>query len=753
MPDIIRWENFNPGSGVYGAEVYLKAGWFDAWGEPVKYLHAARVTWSAAPSVSTADLVWRYGQGMREDELAFSVIYRRVPQHRFFVKIVVDANVVPNHPLGDLVWAGTLEVEGDQLGGVRLGKGPAGVFEAIASGRQTITCYGFEQLLTNHIVTTARWQRGFEEFTLDQGLAFNEEGRANRSKNRGSKLAYLFAEDLDTAEHWSSRDAVGHLLAEQSPKDWAGDARIPFELSAVHAPALPAWDRPVLPTHGRTTRELLNQLMPRQRLLSYFVELYEPEGLPASVLVKPFSFAHEDILVSDGEVLPANPSQKILAFEFAPDVSAAIKRTSLDAVDQVEVVGGPRRNCGTVSVADETVDEGWTAPLEVEYEQAASTAGDYPAAEEIEDRQRRNAEARHADRLRTVFARFQLPDDFDGLVGDGLGAEDKVPLAPKDDKPDEAYPLYGPKLLVLPTLPLLERHDYSGDKIEKQTIVATGSRPYSELEPLALVPIAAEKYQYAEKMGIVAHLENSDDTTNRFWHAQVRVIPHSRCWELHVSGEPQHMIAGNRFTALDEDEAGLYDFREFLYTVAIEDPRSCLARWPEKPPLGFDALRLLRIEAGDGYRLDYVAPNTVVAIDPTTQALVRSTTGGYVRDDRPALATAARVAYQWYRQTRKALSLTAGRVTKPLWLGDLVLSIGDPGLGVIGDVHISEVRTCVTEISVDIPIAAGPVAPPRQITWQTAFGELDALAFAPRPRGTRVAGGAHVKVSSIKGKA
>src|SRR5690606_22400103 len=93
-----------------------------------------------------------------------------------------------------------------------------------------------------------------------------------------------------------------------------------------------------------------------------------------------------------------------------------------------------------------------------------------------------------------------------------------------------------------------------------------------------------------------------------------------------------------------------------------------------------------------------------------------------------------RVAWQWYSEKRRALQLSVQHVTRALWLGDLVLSVGDPDLPIPGDIHISQVRSCVSEITVEIPIVdgAGP-PPPRRQTWTTAFGELDPRLYAHAP--------------------
>lgn len=746
MADVVRWNAYELATAV-SHQVFLKGSWFDPWAE-VEHLHCTRATWACAPGVGTAELVWRYGQGMRPGENVPGVVYRQTPKQKFYVKIVIDENTVPGHPLDDLVWYGILHVDVDQLAGTRLAQGPAGVIEAIASGQQRFTCYGLEQLLDLHHVTTSQWIKSatLETFTLDEGLTFNERGIANRSLLPVDGGFYNFHDDLTTGQHWSTFDAVRYLLKYNTPRDWAGDVRIPFALSDL-ADALPTWDRPVLPTHGRSTRSLLNQLMPRQRLLSYYVTLAEGGGLGGGdeIWIRPFTFAAADVAVDfGGEVLKANPSQKILAFERDPTVTATVKRSSLDAIERIVITGAKRRNCFTIAKADDTFAEKFSSTIAGEYDAGASTAGDYPGAAEIEDRQRRDADARKSDRLATAYRRFGIVSDWDGLVGDGTGTVDpKIPAAPRDDNPGLSYPLYPPQLKLLDTLPILERHDYDEDKIP-DAITLEGDSPFAEIPPIVLVnlPEDTDKYQYVEKVGAAAQLEDTaDEDSNRRWSASVKVIPDSLDFEIRVSGQPQHIIAKNHFTPLtDDEEEGTYDYDDFLITLAIECGRRCLASYPEILPLT-DAIRTLYLDAGDGYKLDYVAPGTVVGLDPTTQEPLRSDNGGFVRDDRPALARAARLAYAWYSQTRKSLTLSSLRISKGIWLGDLILSTGDPALPVPGDVHVEQINSCVTDITVEIPLAQGLEPGLPSIQWTTAFGELDPLHFAaPRRFAPRRAG-------------
>ncbi len=86
------------------------------------------------------------------------------------------------------------------------------------------------------------------------------------------------------------------------------------------------------------------------------------------------------------------------------------------------------------------------------------------------------------------------------------------------------------------------------------------------------------------------------------------------------------------------------------------------------------------------------------------------TDGGYIRDDRVYLQDIARCAFEWYGQTRKALSITQNSLLCDHSIGELITSIGSAASPV-------EVNSVVTKIAFDIRN--------NKVTVFTQYAELD----------------------------
>jgi hypothetical protein len=213
---------------------------------------------------------------------------------------------------------------------------------------------------------------------------------------------------------------------------------------------------------------------------------------------------------------------------------------------------------------------------------------------------------------------------------------------------------------------------------------------------------------------------------------------------LRVQGAPQHAIAATDFSPLPIDEAtGAYELRSCIVTLALTDDRYLEGRWPDSPPPGIDAVRVKLIDAGDGYRKDYVAPGTVVGIkDDGT--LLRTTTGGYIPkeaddDDEHKLIALAKIAAAWYTVPRRSLYLSTRRIlaSETLDLGDFCTTVGDPLL--VGEAGLIAVNSPVSEITIRTPLAdpASPASGEPVMELVTSSGELDPMQGELGSRGFR----------------
>jgi len=64
--------------------------------------------------------------------------------------------------------------------------------------------------------------------------------------------------------------------------------------------------------------------------------------------------------------------------------------------------------------------------------------------------------------------------------------------------------------------------------------------------------------------------------------------------------------------------------------------------------------KVMFIDLGAGYRLEYVAPGTTVGVYSDGSRTI--TNGGYIYDDRDRLLLVARMAYDWYSRPRMAVN-------------------------------------------------------------------------------------------------
>jgi hypothetical protein len=730
------------------ARVYLRENWAAPWVlEP--YLWPLRVNWTTNQSIDTAELgTWRYGRGIRNDAAVWALIQRLTGKPRWYVKIEIDTHTVNEDTSSGsgsgsapLTWYGWIEVDADQLQGVR--EDPNAV--TFESGQQTFTAYGLESVLLQQRMYHHAWRPdvGGGYNLTDTAPDFNADGHGNREDSK-SLNSYLFSARVhDDHETWSTRDIVEYMLYEGVPKNKNDVQMVPFSLEDPDG-LLPDTDAPVVTQEGRRSLEVINELCSPSRLLGYRLEV---EAGTDTVLLRPFTYTSTDI-VSLERTVPENPTQLILQFERAPDVQASLQTTSLAAVDQVIARGARRRSVCSLSITDGNLVEAWDADLQTEYDQGASNNPDYPAAGEIDDRQRQDAEVRTLDRFRNVYSRLEIVHDWDGLAGDGFSGAADAPVFPVEAEAgsgsgsgsgDVTPYLFNPRLLeILPNLALLDGYEYD----DPQTPGVFDNGPWVELPPAAFAPLpeseggngsagsssgsgGGRRWVDLAQNAAAAHVENTQDEQARTWSVGLTIPANDRAVELRVRGAPQHALAYETFVPLAHEQElqwGQYDYHETVVLVTLLDQRWIEERFPsdESLPGTLDVIRRHFLDLGDGYRLDYVVPDTFVAIDEVTGEPVISE-GGYIRDDRDKLFSIAFAAYTYLSVERKALTIRMHRLIGEIRIGDYVLSVGD-------DFPIP-INSVVTSIEIVWPEADGAGAGAAEMTIETGFAEADAIKW------------------------
>ncbi len=724
-----------------GHTVYLRSDWKAAW-EAVPYLFCDTATWSLAPSIGTAQLSWRYGRGMRQGEQALKNIDRLADKRRLYVKIeiechAVDVNGAIRSFTGDgsdaLRWYGTVELDGRQKEGlIKLADGTH-----LETGMQPLHCVGLEHALHRHFIRGASWLDR-DQATVrraERTFIFNRPGpdgeaRPNRAPTRGPK-SYAFNSAVEEPDEdvtpgwWSSRDIVEYLATYEVPRGRGDLEQIRLRLAPDELTRVPNWDRPIVDPHRQTTAEILNQLLPRSRMLSWRIRVDDVASVE-TVWLEPISLFGAAVRTDLG-TFAANPWQHNLQTLqlalAAPDAPYTIKESDLQTIDQARVRGARRTSTCTLSHGDGNWELRASAQQISLYDAGASTHGSYASMSDSE-KKKANSDVRESDLLNSTYRFFGLPGLWNQTAQGNtvfLSNETTVTAPP--------YPVCHAELELAPTLPLKDGYDYRdlGPMDDPYPPVRTDARVHSRTPSMVFfaIPGEADKYIQVEAIGkAFEHDDGTDTDAPRNWSGRVEVPPHSRGLTIDVIGKPQHVLAFSDFTGVAADaDLGEWDWRDALFTVCILDDRHAEGVWPSDAVVKQSVVTLRRelvVYAGDGFRLDYLVPETVIGLattsTPGARELVRCNGGGWINDDRKPLYSRARQLFEYYRQPRRSLVMETPIVNSALDLGDYISEFG------LATAPI-ELGTVISQIEVQIP--SGEKPDPPTIRYETAFAELD----------------------------
>jgi len=697
--------------------VYTKTTWSGQW-QLHPFLWCDWAIEAAAPQISSAQIRWRYGYGMQPGQVNFSQHTKAVLIGRY-VKIQIDGVPTESTPNpGVVTWYGIVSQEINSPSGSLLVSG-----NDIAAGDQVFRCQGMEVLLARTRVSTSQIEtvNQLAPNTLSRAVEFNGSKNSadsgNRSVARGPNRTYVFARTSASSRLWSAADIVRYLLEWHSPTDRFGNERIPFSLAAGAKSIITDLDQSRVPQHGRTVKEILDSVLDRRRLISYFVAVEND----FNVVIKPFRFNAAPIVLDNSILLP-NANTLSLVISGSADIEdVSFRFEDGQRYDEIVVRGDRITSSYTISALDGTLAKHWDAALETAYNDGASGEGDYPVVAQRDDRKRRNKDFRASDQLARVYSHFGLLDTWNGLVKDGeAGASN--PYLPSTD------PVYFPELRFLPKLPLKSDHDYSASLIGSNAVVnnTPAGKQWEYLRPIVLLKLndpgdtsGVTRYAHVDELAANADTPGTGDGAGRKWSCSFRMQDASPGIVLKVHGAPQHAIATVDFVApddSDDDVTGTIDWNDnLLATVAMKADVHVSARYPAGLP-ATDTIRRLEVDMGDTAQLHYVAPGTVVGINDGK--LVRTTSGGYVRNDSLKLARLARVAYEWYSAVRQAFSLSVNQLITYVYIGDLLTTVQQDPL-------IEVINTPITEIKWEMPISDGEQASNFRTSFSTGFAELD----------------------------
>jgi hypothetical protein len=739
--------------------VYLRAKWSEEW-EEIPFLYAEEVAWRLAPSISTANLIWRYGQGMRPGEAALKVIERLSDKRRLWCKIEIDTHAVTEEereeeedgtPPQPLKWYGSIELDGFAnegliQTGVKQGSGSSTTPIYKPCGTQPLVALGLEYALYQRPIRGATWlDSSGKEQRSERPIVFNRPNAAgqpdgNRSATKGTR-SFVFSSTLgmDAAKTWNSRKIVEYLCAQEVPTGPGGSEQWMLLLDPDTEEVVPDWDFPVIDPTGMSMGEMLNVLLPRSRMLSWQITVY---GSGEAVFLTPVSLLGSDVTTDLGRFKKnhrqINLQTSMTAYR-SPDVTYAIKDSDIGRIDQARVRGARRTSTCTLAYADDSLDTGWPVDLELEYEAGFSGAATY-AGLHTDGKQAANAEVRATDRLFPVFRRFAIPDEWDQKVKDGLGGGIAKPVfLLTDDSSDGVRKICPREIALAPMLPLTEGFDYErvlsvseaayGTTTAREVVEKLHEGPHGRVAALVLfktpdwLGAGDPPYIQVDKIGTGSAIEQVSREAGRNWSARVEVANDDRAVLLHVSGEPQHVVEGENFSELPVDPfLGNWDWRDALFTVCLLDDRHAEGVYPDDSAADDNVVGMRRelvIQAGDAYKMDYIVEGTVIGVNPETRQPVRCIAGGWINNDKKTLVARARQVYEYYGTTRRSLVLSTPLINSQVRLGDYVVDFGNV-------IAVKSLGTVVSEIVVTIPEGENNPPPP-SIQYTTAFAELDTL--------------------------
>ncbi|HEY1065678.1 MAG TPA: hypothetical protein VGE52_06205, partial [Pirellulales bacterium] len=457
--------------------------------------------------------------------------------------------------------------------------------------------------------------------------------------------------------------------------------------------------RVMIPAQGRSVKQLLDACFDRRRLLGYTVDVVPgDDGAPEKMSIRGFTFVKTTIELEEQDDLPAatfraNPSSD-LDFSTAFDVlDAQVRRDARSSYSQVVVRGARLTSCWSCSSGTILVP-GWSDDQAESYQAGASGESDYPA-DELE-KLLRDSEFRKNDAiLQPAFRQFVIAQDWNGKKGDNA-------VWPDMNQPEFdatlAAPFWRPGLTLDRELPLRVGVDYSETKIkdDEETSFNPDDREADYVAPMCLIPLPESETRYVlcEKAGSVkaggaADAEEAEPPYT--WSADVRMLHEDAGVDLRVENAPQHIICSAEFDQeLDSDIEPEVDWNDFIFVLAGKSDQFVKVAWPKTPPpaapepsedelkeRGPDAPSIVDPEINSVLTIEmedaecwYVVPDTVVGVkDGVPQ---KSTSGGFIRDDRPRMERLAKLAYGFYAVPRRAFLLTYRQISGLFTVGQMI---------------------------------------------------------------------------------
>lgn len=686
---------------------YTKAAWANSWTEQ-PLLWCDQLVEQVAPAHPSATLRYRYGKaimpeiGSRPADSSLTTVARGSLIGKY-VKIDVTG-------LG--IWYGIIVNTDDQRAGELSG--------AVPSGVENYTAMGLTWLLDQVPILQSKVKTAAGTWFIDRVIPFNGGTDGSSRSDRVAWANYdptekCFTDSALTAlpPRWTAANAVEYIINNFNPVDAAGSVLVPFALDST---ALSFLDYKIglIDYDGATPWAVINALVDRRRGLGWHAFIDS-----GTVKLKIWSQTTTDITLPSGSVIPANPDTMTYDFDSAVNIKDAVVSTTIMArFDQVICRGERAGSIFTVR-PQTNFEKDWATPEETLYNLAATGKTGYAALSD-EDKQAANEDYRASDKNANVYCWWKLKDQWNGraatepvnnaapfalpkIDSDGLlDTETRANIQRNGIRIQQFVPLRQGVDYTKPINPELSLADADTDFIAPMMFLKT--------PPIRTATTTDGGWVHCERLNQAA----GANSAKRPYTYAVELLVRSEVpgLSLRVVGKPQHYIAQDKYVpngSWENIAAGEgINHDQWLATVYMLQDSYARAQYPQQADLpSLDLVKPLLINVA-GAHCDYLVPGTVVGVD--AGELKKSAAGGFVRDDRPILRDLARMAFMWYGQERRILSLSFRGLSSGFSLGHLITTIGSGG-------NAQTINTCITSITYNLTAGTTSLV--------TSFGELD----------------------------
>lgn len=713
----------------------------NSWTEQ-KSLFVNRLSTVAGPGIDIAELEFNYGIYADQKKV------NPLDLERKYVRIILrnvdsepdDPTVTEMRDNAFLVWYGIIEVDERDAGGTRTINGVA-----TPTGNQKFTAYGLLRELELTFVTQSVVEESVSGFqTINRGIPFNLQAggqypdRGNSSKLNsgpaGTTRIFGFAPFTDDEVNvWDAFRALEYTLEYDTPKDINGDKVFEWRVVGLGLLSLD-WFDVTVERDRRSVKDIIDDLIDRRRIVGYYVYgVEDADGFHARISI--FTFNEFTIDLGANQQIAANSRQFTLDFESSFDVEVAVlSDNSAHRADVVFVRGAPITTTFSCFRQGGFLEAAWSPEDETRFLEGAKNTPGYDALSE-EDKQKRNQVARSQESLKDVYSKFVIADNWDLIVpddilGDGsdywVGVETPTPSdfeIVKDwhdvaDDTNVPAKLWHKGKRFLRFIPIREDdNDDLSEYLDPFVLFLTSTDPL-------------EVWEFGDRLNTKSAFAADDDV--RQFSTRLIMLEKELGIRIEVGGAgAQQLIAlEDWILGTPETTKAEYDPETtegngvsnllMIVTVALEwDDRVIEKALPSNPDTQAELqsrhAREMWIDVPDA-RLDFLLPGTVTDIDDAG-ALVQSTDGEIIRDDRFRLLKIALVSAEWFGVKRQALQLRYRQLRPPtngtdkIVIGDLITSIG----AIYSDPDVNSVVT-----SIVYEMTGSPTT-----TVETSYAHLD----------------------------